>query len=371
MKTVMVLSNHPAYTYHFRKEIIQALMDLSYQIVVVVPPGSKLSLLEDMGCHCIAFPYQNHGTNPFHELALLGRYYSVISQSKPDLVLSYTIKPNLYGGLICRLLGIPWLANITGLGPASTSSLLFRKAIHLLYRLSCSKANCVFFQNSDNQAYFYQHRIPLQRSRCIPGSGVNTQEFKLLQYPEDGEIQLVFISRIVKEKGIDQYLAAAQYFHQMEMPITFHVVGNADPEYETVLKASHDQSIIQYHGFQENISPFYQLAHCVVHPTYYPEGMSNVLLEGASCGRPLITSNRSGSKEAVEEGVNGYLVEARNEQSLIQAILTFYLLPYAEKRAMGLASREKMIRQFDRELVISAYLEEIAMIQKKEFAYEL
>ncbi|SDX26867.1 glycosyltransferase family 4 protein [Paenibacillus sp. CF384] len=359
MKQVLILSNHHAYTYNFRKETIKRLIDEKYNVYIVLPYGEKVELLKEMGCKFIDLPLDRRGMNPLTDLKLLIRYYKTIKQIKPDVVLSFTVKPNIYGGLVCRKLKVPHISNITGLGTAVESVSLVQKMLIQLYKLSFKKISCIFFQNKDNQQFFIDKKIALDRHKIIPGSGVNLEHFKLIEYPSGIKIEFVFISRIMKEKGIDQYLEAAEYISKKHPNTRFHILGFCEENYEEKLKEMQDRGIIQYHGMRSDVREFLQFTHCTIHPSYYPEGISNVLLESAACGRPIITTNRSGCRDVVDDGVNGYIIEQRNSNDLIEKIEKFLDLDIEEKQKMGMASRVKVEKEFDRKIVVEAYVREI------------
>ncbi|MEQ6389254.1 glycosyltransferase family 4 protein [Bacillaceae bacterium S4-13-58] len=365
MKKVVILSNHHAYTYNFRKEIIQRLIDEDYTVYVVLPYGEKVELLKEMGCKFIDLPLDRRGMNPITDLKLLLGYYKIIKNIKPDAVLSYTVKPNIYGGLVCRFQSIPFFPNVTGLGSAVENESLIQKILVQMYRLAYKKASCIFFQNEENQQFFHNKEIAIKKSRKIPGSGVNTQYFSLLPYPSDETIEFVFISRIMKEKGIDQYLEAAEFIKGKYPNTKFHVLGFCEEAYEQKLNELQQKGIIHYHGMKSDVREFHEISHCTIHPTYYPEGMSNVLLESAASGRPVITTNRSGCREIVDDEVNGYIVEQQNTQNLIEKIEMFLALNHEQKKQMGLAGREKVENEFDRKIVVDAYFEEIESVINK------
>lgn len=364
MKKVVILSNHHAYTYNFRKEIIQRLIDEKYKVFVVLPYGEKVELLKKMGCEHIDLPLDRRGTNPITDFKLLLGYYKIIRKIKPDAVLSYTVKPNIYGGLVCRLNNIPFFPNVTGLGTAVESDDFIQKMIVSLYRVAYKKATCVFFQNHENKDFFIGRGFKLNNYKVIPGSGVNTEFFSVLPYPSDEKVEFMFISRIMKEKGIDQYLEAAAVIKTKYPNTRFHVLGFCEDAYEEKLDELQRRGIIEYHGMQSDVREFHRISHCTIHPTYYPEGMSNVLLESASSGRPIITTNRSGCKEIVDDRVNGYVIEQENSKDLIEKVEKFLALSNEERKQMGLAGRAKVEREFDRHFVVEAYLEEIKSIYK-------
>lgn len=359
MKKVIILSNHHAYTYNFRKEIIQRLIDENYKVYIVLPYGEKVDLLIEMGCEFIDLPLDRRGMNPITDLKLLLNYHKIIKRIKPNVVLTYTVKPNIYGGIVCRFLDIPYFPNVTGLGSAVENKSLIQKTLLQICRIAYKRASCIFFQNSENQEFFKHKNIRGKKHRIIPGSGVNIQHFSMLPYPSDAIIEFVFISRIMKEKGIDQYLKAAEFIKEKYPNTKFHVLGFCEEDYEEKLKEMQDKEIIEYHGMQNDIRRYLKISHCTIHPTYYPEGMSNVLLESAASGRPVITTNRSGCREIVDDGVNGYIVEQENSLDLIEKIEKFLVLNHEEKRQMGISGRKKVENEFDRNIVTDAYLREI------------
>jgi glycosyltransferase involved in cell wall biosynthesis len=364
IKKILILSNEHSYTYNLRKEIIRRIIEEKFKVYIVLPYGEKVELLKDMGCEFIDLPLDKRGMNPIADLKLLLGYYKILKRIKPDVVLSYTIKPNIYGGLACRRLKIPYIPNITGLGTAVEYEGLIQKILVKLYQVALKNARCIFFQNKENQKFFEDKKIGIGKHRLIPGSGVNTNHFSLLDYPNDKVIQFVFISRIMKEKGIDQYLDAAEYIRNKYPDTKFNVVGTCGDDYIDRIREMQERGIIEYHGVKSDVREVLKTSHCTVHPTYYPEGMSNVLLESASSGRPIITTNRSGCGEIVDDGINGYVVEQKNSKDLIEKIEMFLKLDNEDKKKMGLAGREKVENEFDRQIVVNAYLKELKKVFK-------
>ena len=181
-----------------------------------------------------------------------------------------------------------------------------------------------------------------------------------MDYPDDKNgVEFLFIARVIKEKGIEEYLAAAKQIKKEYPHAVFHVLGPCDGEYEDMLKEYELGGIIQYHGMVQDTREFLKRAHCTIHPSYYPEGISNVLLESAACGRPVITTNRSGCRETVDDGVTGFVFEQKDRAALIECVRKFMEMENEERKIMGLAGREKMVREFDREIVVEAYMREI------------
>ncbi|PER35106.1 glycosyltransferase family 1 protein [Bacillus cereus] len=361
MKKVLILANNDVGLYKFRKELIQELVR-DYKVYISIPNGEFIPYLKELGCNFIDTPISRRGTNPLTDFKLLMNYKKIIREVKPDLVLTYTIKPNIYGGLACKMSGVPYISNITGLGSAVENGGVLQKITVALYKSALKKASCVFFQNEENKKFFEAKKIISHNYRLIPGSGVNLEQYYLLDYPVDTIVNFVFIARVMKEKGIDQYLAAAKYIRENYPNTKFHILGFCEEAYESKLKEMQDKGVIEYHGMQSDIREFHKISHCTIHPTYYPEGMSNVLLESAACGRPIITTNRSGCREIVDHGENGYIVEQQSSQDLIEKIERFLRLDYESKRKMGIIGRNKVENEFDRKIVVNSYIEEIGKI---------
>lgn len=356
---VLILANFGMGLYNFRKELIEELIDHKYEVYVSLPNDEYIPKLQELGCKFIDTTVSRRGTNPATDFKLFLNYRRILKDVKPNVVLTYTIKPNVYGGLACRLERIPYIANITGLGSAVENGGILQKITLFLYKIALKKAKCVFFQNKENQDFIVNNKVVTTNYKLLPGSGVNLDHFSLLGYPSDHHINFLFISRVMKEKGIDQYLDAATYIKDKYPNTTFHIVGFCEEEYKYKLKSMHNKGIINYHGKQSDVREFHKLSHCTIHPTYYSEGMSNVLLESAACGRPIITTDRSGCREIVDEKINGYLVEQQNSKDLIEKIENFLALNYEERMKMGLEGRRKMVEEFDREIVTDTYIQEI------------
>ncbi len=358
-KKVLILVNHDVVIYNFRRELVERLLADGYQLFISSPYGERIDDLIAMGCEYIETDIQRHGTNPIEDLKLLSVYRKMMKEVKPSVVLTYTIKPNIYGGMAAKALNLPYIANITGLGTAVENNGLMQKITVLLYKVSFQKVHRVFFQNTENKQFFVSSGVAVNKHSLLPGSGVNLDHFSVLKYPSEDTVEFVFVSRIMKEKGIDQYLEAAKTIRERHPQTRFHVCGFCEENYEEVLDAYEKKGIITYHGMLRDVRNILAKTHCTIHPTYYPEGMSNVLLESAACGRPIITTNRSGCREIVDDGINGYVVEQQNSQDLIDKIEKFLALSYEEKKQMGLAGRTKVEKGFDRQIVVNSYVHNI------------
>lgn len=360
---ILVLSNSFAGLHSFRKEVFQQFRDLGWEVHISSPMigmEEKAEWFRNIGCHIIDTRFDRQGMNPLADIKLMMYYRRLIKQVKADVVLSYTIKPNLYGGLAAAFCKVPQIANVTGLGAAVEYPGLLQKFTILLYKVCMRKTHLMFFQNDANRQFCLEHGMVKGRTRLIPGSGVNLSFHTLKPYPaEDEPVRFLFISRIRREKGIDEYLAAAEAIRK-ECPNTeFHILGGCEGDYEERLRRMTDEGIVVYHGAQSDVRPFLKEAACLIHPSFYPEGMSNVLLEACAAGRPVITTDRPGCGEIVDNGQTGFIVRQQDVEDVIAKVRKFLSLSYEVRKAMGLAARQKVEREFDREIVVKAYEEEI------------
>lgn len=357
---IAIVSNDTTYTYNLRYQIIRRLQSAGHEIIIITQPRFFISELEQMGCRLSFVEYNRHGKNPFLDLYLFLKYFSILKTERPDALFSYNMKPNIYCGMACRLLGIRFFPNISGLGTALEFPGLMQKLTSFLYRVGISRAEAVFFQNRDNLSFFKTRKLiaPKTHAVLLPGSGVNLSKYLPLPYPDGDTIRFLFVSRILKEKGIDYYLHAANIIRKTHPNTAFHVCGFIDdPQYHAIINDSVLAGDIIYHGEQLYMQPFYEMASCVVHPSYYPEGMSNTLLEAAACARPIITTDRCGCVETVDNGKTGFIIPVQNEEELINALERFLELSWEERRHMGLLGREKMEREFDRSIVAERYIQ--------------
>lgn len=358
MKTIILVSNISSGLMNFRYELIENLVQ-KYKVVILALDTGRVDECIKMGCEFHNLKMYTRGTNFLSELSLIRKYKKEIKKINPDIVLTYTIKPNIYAGMACASLGIPYIANITGLGSAVENGGLLQKITIPLYRFGIRKAKKVFFQNKDNMDFMIKERIVSGAYDLIPGSGVNIDRYALLEYPHEATIDFVFIGRIMKEKGIDQFIDLAKVIRVRHPESRFHICGKCTLKYESILNELNDNGTIIYHGKVDNIVEIHRMSSCTIHPTYYPEGMSNVLLESCSCGRPIITTDRPGCREVVEDGVNGFLIKPKDSDDLIEKVETFLNMSWEERRKMGIEGREKVVREFDRKIVVNKYLEEI------------
>lgn len=356
---VLVLSNHPTWTYKLRGEVLQALVAEGCRVIVAVGYGSEVEQLKNIGCEHVDIPYNRRSVNPLKEVKLFLAYRKLIHQVKPDAVLTYTIKPNLYGAYLCRKNKIPCLINITGLGSALEKPGIYQTFFLNLYKYVFKKVYRVFLQNTANRDLFVEKGIVHGNEVLLPGSGVNLEAYQPLPYPSGETIEFVFIARILKAKGIEEYLKAAHQISEKYPQTRFHICGFCDQDYMGLIGEYIEKGDVIYHGMVDDTRKIYKSTHCTVLPSWYSEGMNNVLLESAACGRPIITTNRPGCGEIVDDSVNGFIVKQQDSEDLIRVMEKFILLPDDEKKSMGMAGRRKVEQQFDRRIVVEKYLEAI------------
>lgn len=353
MKRVLILANDVTTILQFRCELVRALVSEGHEVVVSVPKSDRIPEIEALGASVVETPVARHGKNPFKDFLLYGKYKKLIKTIKPDIVLTFTIKPNVYGGMAAGRLKVPYVANVTGLGVVGDGGMM-QKLTLFLYKMGLKRAKCVFFQNRANEEFFRQKKIIRGEAKLLPGSGVNIERFSLLDHPEENPTNIVFVGRIIKDKGVFELAEAAKRFVGDE-DLRFTVVGDVEYGSENPLA---ELSNVRCVGFHKDVRPYLEAAHAIVLPSYH-EGMANVLLEAAASGRAILASRIPGCSETFDEGVTGFGFEAKNAESLFEAVMKFKSLSYLEKCEMGKAGRRKMEQEFDRQIVVASYIEQV------------
>lgn len=349
---ILVIANIDIGLYKFRKELLQKLIDDGNEVYISLPNGDLVQPLVDMGCKFIDTDVDRRGINPVTDLKLFFNYWKIIGKIKPDLIITYTIKPNIYAGIVSAIKHKKCAINITGLGTAFQKQGVFLKLIVMLYKFACKKAHTVIFENCDNMQTFLDYGI-VKEEQCLlnAGAGINLEEYPFEEYPPEDKTRFLFVGRIMQEKGIDELFEAAKRIKSDYNDVEFDIVGMYEDNYEATVNKLVDDGIINFYGYQEDVKPFIKQASCFVLPSWH-EGMANTNLESASTGRPVITSNIHGCLEAVVEDKTGYLAEPKNADSLYECLRRFIDLPYDEKVEMGKQSRIHMENVFDKNLVV-------------------
>lgn len=357
---IFILANYDVGLYQFRRELISALLK-EHHVSISLPDGELIRELEKLGCVFFDTPLNRRGINPITDLGLIFRYFRFLKKNRPDLVITYTIKPNIYGGLVCRMLRIPYAVNITGLGTAFQKNGILRKLVVSMYRIALKKAKVVFFENSTNRQVFLDEKITSEEKTCLlSGAGVNLEHYAYAPYPQDEATRFLFIGRVMKEKGINELFSAMERLHSEGVDCTLDVLGGYEEDYAEVIKTYEAQGWLRYHGYVTDVRPYIEKAHCFVLPSYH-EGMANTNLECAAMGRPLITSNIPGCKEAVLENISGLLCHPQNTDSLYDAMKHFLALSTEARTQMGKAGRKHMEAVFDKKIVVEKTMKAIGL----------
>ncbi|MBQ9991338.1 MAG: glycosyltransferase family 4 protein [Lachnospiraceae bacterium] len=361
MKKVLILANSSTGLYDFRNELVLELIK-KYEVYASLPEREAADALEAEGCHVLDTRINRRGMNPLQDFRLLMDYVKMIRRLKPGCVLTYTIKPNIYGGLAAGLCKVPFIPTITGLGTAFQREGMVNKLVKFLYRTAFKRAKVVFFQNDRNKEIFREKKLLTGKVRVVPGSGVNLEVHRQEAYPGRERPRFLYVGRLMKEKGIEEFLHTAKtYANQAE----FVIIGDYEEDYREQVERGEQEGWLDFKGRQRDMHSFYKEADAVIIASYH-EGMSNVLLEAASTARPVLATDISGCREAVEKGVTGLIFSPESKEALEKAVGDFLKLTVKEREVMGKEARRKMEQEFDRYQVAGAYLEEIERAIKAE-----
>ena len=356
---IMILANNDAGLYKFRQELLEELVK-NHEVYICLPDGEYIEDLIAIGCKFVPCNcLERQGTNPVKDLALMNFYRKTLKEYQPDIVFTYTIKPNSYGGMVCGMMNVPYVVNITGLGTAIENESWMQKIALTIYKLGLRKAQKVFFQNTTNRDFMVSRKVIKGAYDLLPGSGVNLGRYEVSEYPLGNTVDFVFVGRMMKEKGIENYMEAAEYIREKYPNTRFHICGAYEQDYRKKLEELQKKEVLIYHGMVKDMVEIYKEMSCTIHPSYYPEGLSNVLLESSACARPIITTDRPGCREVIDDGVNGYICKQNDTKDLIMQIEKFLKLPREARKQMGLAGRAKVEKEFNRQIVIDKYLAEL------------
>ena len=372
---IALLTNNDDDIYCFRLELIQSILSKGFRLLISCPDGPKFEVMNEYGLrknHEFIYdnpPIDRRGTNIKNDLKLIMHYKSLFARYHPDIVLTYTAKPNVYATIVADKLHIPVINNVTGLGSVIKENGFKQKLIMALFKYAYRKSSCIMFQNRTNMKLAKRMGWVKRDSVLIPGSGVALERFPVQEYPEGGNgidgapIVFNYIGRILKDKGVDDYIEAAKIIKDRYPMTEFNMIGFIEPteaHYKSVLAKLKKQGVVIYRGSQKDVKPWIKRSHAIIHPSTYGEGMSNVLLENASSGRLIITTDNPGCKETVNDGVTGFIYHGGNVQQLVQKIeIVVGDMSNESRSQMGLNARKKVENEFSREIVINAYLKKI------------
>ena len=355
-KKILILGNSPSGLYDFRGALIQELVSMGHEVVALTPKGLKYDEITSLGARVIETPIDRRGVNPTKDLKLERLYTKIFKSEKPDLVITYTIKPNVYGGYAAEKLKIPYVANVTGLGTTFQKEGTLKRLVTRMYRTSLKKAKTVFFENVENRDIFVANHICEKEKTCVlHGAGVDLDRFHLAEYPDGDTVRFLFIGRVMNEKGVNELCTAMERLTAEGIDCTLDVLGYCEDDFKDRIDAYEKSGWLRFHGYQADVRPFIEQAQCFILPSWH-EGMANTNLECAAMGRPVITTNIHGCLEAVEDGVSGFLCEKQNADDLYKKMKQFIFLSYEDRRAIGLAGRKRMEELFDKIQVVEMTL---------------
>lgn len=353
MKKILILTNDSFMLWQFRRELIGAMLDQGHSITIGVPFGEYIEDFKAMGCRMIHTPMDCRGIRPVADRKLFCQYKNLLKEESPDLVVTYSIKPNIYAGFLCRRMGIPYCINVQGLGTAFQKAGM-AKLVTIMYKSALKKAKVVFFENQASAALFRELGItPEWQQFVLNGAGINLEHYTLQPYPGNDRVRFLYLGRLMKEKGIDELFSTVRRLHADGEEFLLDLVGFCEDGYKAQVEGLEKLDICKFHSFQMDPRPYYTAADCVVLPSYH-EGMSNVLLEAAATGRPIITSDIPGCREAVEQAVTGFTCPSENADALYETMQNFLTLTRTQREAMGLAGRSRIETLFNKKDVVAA-----------------
>lgn len=370
MNRKIVISVNTAWNvYNFRIGLIKSLIAHGYEIIIIAPDDEYASRLCALGCRFINMPMDSNGTHPGRDLALLMRYLRVLRSEQPLAYLGYTIKPNVYGSIAAQALNIPVINNIAGLGTTFINRSLLTYLVRELYRFSLRRSRRVFFQNNEDQRLFIQAGLVRPEvTDILPGSGIDVTHY--LPAPpvplRDRLFRFLLVSRMLKDKGVEEFVAASSIVRQHMPEVQFQMLGFVDNGNSNSIsleriKIWEKNRLIRYFGKTDDVRPYLAQSDCIVLPSYR-EGVPHSLLEAAAMARPIIATDVAGCREVVDHNINGLLCKVRDPHDLAEKMLQIIQLSPERRHAMGMAGRRKAITQFDEKLVIVKYLDMIAEI---------
>ena len=347
--------------WNFRRSLVQAFLDDGHHVTVLAPHDDSVPELERLGCRVLPLEMSVKGLNPVEDLQLVRRFMRVFRCEKPDVVLSFTIKNNIFGALAARRTGVPFIPNVTGLGTAFLSGGVLQRVAEALYRKAFRALPVIFFQNADDKTLFLERGLVTEgQVRLLPGSGIDLDRFAATDMPSaEKGVTFLMIARLLKDKGVIEFVDAARQVKAHHPNVRFQLLGAAGSENRSAIGLDTVETWvaegeIEYHGTTRDVRPFIAASHCLVLPSYR-EGAPRTLIEAAAMARPVVATDVPGCRSVVEHRVSGYLCEVRSAESLAAALLQFVALDPSTQGDMGRAGRDKMEREFDQVLVVTAY----------------
>jgi glycosyltransferase involved in cell wall biosynthesis len=369
---IAIVINKSWNIYNFRMGLVHAFLKLGHQVIAIAPQDEYSKKLLEAGCEYYPVEMENKGTNPLQDLLLIRRFHHIYQQVKPDVILQYTIKPNIYGTLAARMAGIPTINNVSGLGTVFLIRNLVSRVALGLYRLAFRYPAKVFFQNHDDRDLFLENKLIKKNiTDVLPGSGIDTRRFQPApSFTRNARFTFLMVARVLYEKGVVEYVEAARLLRARYPQVRVQLLGGIDESGNIGIKhAVFDpwvqEGAIEYLGISDDVASHIAAADCVVLPSYR-EGTPKTLLEAAAMGKPLITTNVPGCKETVLDGQNGFLCQVRDARDLAAQMMRLYELPDQQLERMGKASRRLAEEKFDERYVINKYLDAIRAVARDQ-----
>ena len=367
-KRILISINTAWNLLNFRVGLINGLISSGFEVIAAAPSDKYVAELELLGCRFVHLEMDNKGTHPVRDLLLMWRYWRLLKTEKPDLCLFYTVKPNVYGSLASSLCSIPFINNVSGLGSVFIQNGLLKRFVSVLYKFAFRNSSRVFFQNSDDLGLFLENKlVNIELTDVLPGSGINLHRFT----PSDdafrrsltAPFRFLLIARMLKDKGVVEFVNAAQLLKESGVKAEFCLLGFLDVQNPAAISSEQMkewtvQGYVIYLGVSDDVREHLASADCIVLPSYR-EGTPRSLLEAAAMAKPLITTNVAGCKEVVEHGVNGFLCEPKNAQDLALKMKEMLIISEDQRKLMGQNGRLKMEKEFDENIVIQKYLQAI------------
>jgi len=366
-KKIAIVVNDSWYAYNMRFNLALSFKDAGYEVVFICPYDKYSDKIKHEFDY-VDIKLNTKGTNPIEDLKTIYRYYKIYKSIQPDIILHYTIKPNIYGTFAASMLSIPTINNIAGLGTLFIKQNFITKIAKWLYKISQKRATKVFFQNNDDFTMFTDEKL-VEKNKCdiLPGSGVDIDKFVPTEKENDGIFRFLIVSRMLWAKGIGEYVDAAKIIKEKYKNVEFQLLGHLDVASPTAISKEQmdiwvSDGIVNYLGTSDDVKVEIAKVDCMVLPSYYREGTPRTLLESASMSKPIITTDNVGCRDVVDDGINGYLCEVRNSKDLADKMEMMINLSEDERKIMGQAGREKIVKEFDEKIVINKYLESIKEI---------
>jgi glycosyltransferase involved in cell wall biosynthesis len=364
LSTVVIVSNTAWNIFNFRSRLIRTLIGHGFRVVAAAPPDNYAPQVAQLGCTFRAMSMDNAGTNPARDLMLFLQLRKLLRSEAASVLLTFTVKPNVYGAMAARSLGVPIICNVTGLGTAFLRRDWVSMTVSALYRFALHGACHSFFQNPDHYNEFIKLGLaPKERASLLPGSGIDTDRFAPQSKPPRNTFRFLLFGRMLLDKGIGEYVDAARKLRSQFPNSEFWLMGFVDVANRSAIPMRDitmwvNEGTITFLPAREDVREVIADCDCIVLPSY-TEGMPRSLLEGAAMGKPLIATDVPGCREVVEDGVNGFLARARDTSSLADKMAKMLTISPDERRLMGDKARDKMVRKFDERIVLEQYLDRI------------